>query len=278
MQRTWPIHCRRLTSWSDNLVALRVAMPILAVAGVWLLAIGHSPAASSSLGSLAGGRSDPSGLGSASEHCVSCHRMESVLSHPVNISASMDVPADLPLESGRLGCLTCHDDRALTDHARRSEGSASMLRGADSAQQLCGRCHTPGGPNAKEMHAATLNRAHLGVPAASSISSASWQTLDDESRYCLGCHDGSMASDVGLGRDGPAGSHANSHPVAIAYKDPRSLASDTLLSAGSLDQRIRLFDGRVGCGSCHSLYSREPALLAAPNHRSQLCLCCHRYR
>ena len=43
----------------------------------------------------------------------------------------------------------------------------------------------------------------------------------------------------------------------------------------SLDRRIRLFNGRVECSSCHSPYSDEASLLVMPNRQSALCLSCH---
>jgi predicted CXXCH cytochrome family protein len=36
-----------------------------------------------------------------------------------------------------------------------------------------------------------------------------------------------------------------------------------------------LFDGNLGCGSCHSAYSKEPHLLVMNNRGSKLCLSCH---
>ena len=41
------------------------------------------------------------------------------------------------------------------------------------------------------------------------------------------------------------------------------------------NDRIRLFDGKVGCGSCHSLYSQEKAHLVQSNYGSALCFECH---
>ncbi|MHC4317018.1 MAG: cytochrome c3 family protein [Planctomycetota bacterium] len=48
-----------------------------------------------------------------------------------------------------------------------------------------------------------------------------------------------------------------------------------LKPAASLDRRIRLFDNRVGCGSCHSPFADDEALLVMSNLRSRLCLSCH---
>jgi predicted CXXCH cytochrome family protein len=45
--------------------------------------------------------------------------------------------------------------------------------------------------------------------------------------------------------------------------------------AGMLDKNISLFDGKVGCGTCHNIYSQIRNLLVLDNARSKLCLECH---
>jgi predicted CXXCH cytochrome family protein len=44
-----------------------------------------------------------------------------------------------------------------------------------------------------------------------------------------------------------------------------------------MDPRIWLFEGRVGCGSCHSPFAGGEALLVMSNVGSRLCLSCHVY-
>jgi predicted CXXCH cytochrome family protein len=88
-----------------------------------------------------------------------------------------------------------------------------------------------------------------------------------------------VASGVGerYGRGGPASFErmTSRHPIG-AEQHPRG-PGDNLVHPNSLDPRIRLFDGRVGCGSCHSPYAREHALLVMSNDRSALCLSCHSF-
>ncbi|NNK62673.1 MAG: hypothetical protein HKO98_05620 [Gemmatimonadetes bacterium] len=50
---------------------------------------------------------------------------------------------------------------------------------------------------------------------------------------------------------------------------------DGLRHPDLVDPRIRLFDGNLGCGSCHSVYAGEPGLLVMRNERSRLCTSCH---
>ena len=42
-----------------------------------------------------------------------------------------------------------------------------------------------------------------------------------------------------------------------------------------LDKRIRLFNGKVGCGSCHNPYSKNAKFLVIETEGGRLCLSCH---
>ena len=42
-----------------------------------------------------------------------------------------------------------------------------------------------------------------------------------------------------------------------------------------LDQMIRLYSGRLGCGTCHSVYSKHAKHLVMDNRGSRLCIACH---
>jgi len=230
------------------------------------------------------------------------------MSHPVGVAPTMRVPDDLPLDHGTVTCLTCHLDGGPEGHSRASRTHDGMLRRA-SAPALCVSCHTGRQHSAKAMHAAYSGRAHLRrrgsaerrmLNAESSLlrtpnlALSTSIALDDESRTCLSCHDGTTATDIGLGSDGGPITHASGHPVGVAYRSIGGLASSsivaptgsggTLLGYGqlvpvsTLDPRIRLFDGNIGCGSCHSPYSQEHGLLVMDNYRSRLCLSCHQDR
>jgi predicted CXXCH cytochrome family protein len=193
----------------------------------------------------------PSGDG-----CTACHAAEPGLGHPVNVAPSMVVPAGLPLATGRVTCLTCHDPAAL-------DRGGAALRSPPAAAGLCAACHDPLGTGRDQMHA-TSGRAHDGSDSAA----------------CLACHDGSVAADVGYRLGPPAGPPswdrlATRHPIGVPQR-PR-YPGDTLRSPASLDRRIRLFDGKVECGSCHSVYAGTPGLLVMPNDGSRLCLACHAF-
>lgn len=66
------------------------------------------------------------------------------------------------------------------------------------------------------------------------------------------------------------------HPIGVRMMAGRgNLEEGELRSPTSLDPRVRLFDGRVGCGSCHSIYAPGRNKLVMPNERSALCTACH---
>ena len=66
------------------------------------------------------------------------------------------------------------------------------------------------------------------------------------------------------------------HPVGVRYRrDAGRRSGSPLVPLDAVDPRIRLFDDRVGCGSCHSPYSTRDDQLVMSNERSRLCLSCH---
>jgi predicted CXXCH cytochrome family protein len=186
-----------------------------------------------------------------------------------------------------MDCTTCHVPEH-PDGVTGSPGGRFMLRGGVSGAAFCAQCHEPGGTSGSRFdHAGLLARAHLrsdpwGSPiGAEDTSSTGWDSgvghigdphLDAESRNCLSCHDGSNPAAKALGK---------SHPIGVPYEfvgfGERS-RNRRMRPVQSLDPRIRLFDGRVGCGSCHNPYSDQPNMLAVHNHRSALCKSCHNLR
>jgi len=195
----------------------------------------------------------------------------------------MAIPADLPLERGVISCLTCHTGIQAEHAGGLNRGSAARTTGHADAS-LCVRCHDATGSSTPEMHAAALGQAHLtgsqqGWAVRNSSLLASTSTASD-SNSCLTCHDGAMASDatartgavlIGLPDEGP-----QAHPVSVEYRmESLRPGEGGLRPESMLDPRIRLFDHRVECASCHSPYSSEPRLLVMSNEGSRLCLTCH---
>jgi len=222
--------------------------------------------------------------------CGSCHQIDPLLSHPIDVMPSMQIPSHLPLENGRMTCATCHDNSSAQAHAAARGSHTPLLRAGQTLEvpagtgwsAFCVQCHDPEQQTRQAQHGSSLGRAHLAWPGQSGArrdhdeppSDAHRQTYDPQTRLCLSCHDGILSSDIALwnGRR-ERGQLSDEHPIGV------SLAAASrdmpLRSPATLDPRIRLFDQRLGCTTCHSPFSSEKGLLVMSNHRSRLCLSCH---
>jgi len=200
-------------------------------------------------------------VGSLSSGCVACHTFNPVLTHPTGVVAT--AKTNLPLVDGRVECITCHN---ATDQHRTFDRPVGVR---SAAEGLCAECHKPG---TRSGHgSAGTFRAHLkGFPGGSPGG------IDAESTSCLSCHDGTVAADGGAAGTHSVDSQAG-HPIGPQARSRPHAGRDGMqfVSAGSRDARIRLFDQAVGCGSCHSVYSKVDKLLVMSNLKSRLCLSCH---
>lgn len=205
--------------------------------------------------------------------CESCHLFEKSQSHPIDVAPSLQTPASLPLTDGRITCLTCHDSTLASGHSQRARTGRSFLRSSDEGGSLCSQCHETT-RSTKLPHATNLLKAHLTLTR----DSGSLASLDSESVTCMSCHDGATASDAGshhspaaMGDKFPA-----DHPIGISLEARNPDREEgTIKPVRSIDKRVRLFRGTVGCGSCHSVYSKQADLLVMSNQRSALCQACH---
>lgn len=210
---------------------------------------------------------------SGSQSCQRCHLLDVAFNHPTNVRPTMAVPAHLPLDQGRVTCTTCHTQ---TQHTGRGVGP--MLRPMVAVESFCAQCHQSSAAGRSNVHASNTERAHLRPKSSDSTRSRAPARLDDESLSCMSCHDGATAVDVGShsGMSGAPAIGPREHPIGVAY--PTSAIGDgehRLVAPQRLDERIRLFDQAIGCGSCHSIYSGQDNLLVMSNQRSRLCLSCH---
>lgn len=217
-------------------------------------------------------------------NCNGCHTPSKTFSHPVNKTVKMQVPSSLPLENGRMTCVTCHDDSSSQLHALARTTHDPMLRNDHSGPALCTQCHDRSFTKASDAHAMANTRAHghwetKGAPVASQPVGSSRGHVDAESQSCLECHDGSMGSAVGGHQGGDLFQFGanQEHPIGMLFRQGKGRDAAPLKPYQALDKRIRLYDGSVGCGSCHSIYSQEKDLLVMSNQRSALCLSCHDY-
>ena len=256
-----------------------------------VVVLGQAPswAALPSAGAAPGGRSRVADGQSRAEHpaladlqpdpadvsrsCAACHEFPANSSHPVGVAPTFRVPTDFPVDQrGRVTCLTCHDVPQESGSASR----AYFLRRDVEGTAYCAACHDSTSPAARDQHASMGLRAHGGVASLQPTPSP----LDAESAGCMTCHDGAVARDGEVWVGGGAASGrgptiGQTHPVGVDYADAARNDSE-LAPSGPRDALVRLFEGKVSCGSCHSPFSSQPNLLVLSNQDSALCLQCHR--
>jgi predicted CXXCH cytochrome family protein len=162
-------------------------------------------------------------------------------------------------------------------------GSKHDFRRTDeSARDVCATCHMPhlgGVPTQLSDDAGQPGplRPYKGIEVE----------LDGWSLLCLGCHDGTTAPDVyttshattlasqlANSRLGVRG--LRSHPVGIRYSpdDVEKYHPRAAVEAAGL----KLPNGCIQCTTCHDPHneSGHAGMLKSSNHRSRLCLTCHR--
>jgi predicted CXXCH cytochrome family protein len=63
--------------------------------------------------------------------------------------------------------------------------------------------------------------------------------------------------------------------VGADYREEALRFPHRYAPAEALAPEIRLFGGKIGCGTCHNGFSKEKGLLVIANQRSMLCMECH---
>jgi predicted CXXCH cytochrome family protein len=224
--------------------------------------------------------SKPSASSFSAQSCVQCHSQSNGLNHPVGVLQSQAV--DLPLAAGKIDCLTCHNEQATSPmHAEKSGNRKdNMLR--QPANGLCQSCHQSDlladDGHSRISHGIAMRKAHYQDTDSSAKRVEG--RLDSETRECLSCHDGSAANhsgvrDAGLGPDRSVATESM-HPIGVRYSTmARPNQTPQFRAVSGLPNTVRLFDGKLGCGSCHSIYSEEKQMMAVDMKRSKLCLSCH---
>ncbi len=192
--------------------------------------------------------------------CGGCHS-DLGLSHPTGMKPTMTMPPEFNLDSsGRLTCATCHEVHG--------EGN-NLLIVEKKRRIFCYLCHSEG-----------ISDLHSGVGADAHSASKYEVTnvnilIDDLSVECISCHDGALSKSVNIGMGSFShGSGGSGHPIGVDYLE--GYAKGDMAEIQDLDVNIKFYDGKIGCGTCHNMYSRERYLLAKSNNGSGLCLECHR--
>jgi predicted CXXCH cytochrome family protein len=193
----------------------------------------------------------------------------------------------MPLDSrSRVTCLTCHDTTDPSEVPSYLDVGLERFLRRPSGMEFCGGCHIRmGGTMSEQSHWRFSTRAHLGSQSAQGRPAEDFDQatdeIDTESRVCLTCHDDQTVT-IPKANESPREKYERrqrmtNHPIGMTYevtalqKRPGKYRFPL-----ANESRVRLFSGRVGCGSCHSLYAKTEKNLVAPEEMGTLCRKCHK--
>jgi predicted CXXCH cytochrome family protein len=208
-------------------------------------------------------KNDPTSLKSAvPASCLNCHRNFNVaFSHPTERYpyTSTVIPEDMPLMDGKLTCLTCH-----YVHPRKEIAKDTFLRRSTTEIFYCATCHN----HDKREHTA-LGQAHI-INDKSQMKGS----IDIMSKLCIECHEKQLNT-RGTNFSLQSFPSKVKHPLGKSYMKNVSRKKSVYRSEHMLHSNLNLYDGKIGCGTCHNIFSRTRNLLVIDNDGSRLCLECH---
>jgi predicted CXXCH cytochrome family protein len=213
---------------------------------------------------------DPSNLKTIfNSKCVGCHaELKESKSHPVDIYPNILIPSDMPLSNGKLGCITCHYFHPFSDTYKNRSGN--LLRRPGRGAVFCVACH-----QINEKDHIAFENIHRDSYRRLSVGNS---RLDMYTLQCVECHDKyldrSFGSFAGGGPNPISG--LSSHPVGVSLERIAAKKPRRFNFPYALPGEIRLFNGKIGCGTCHNAFSKEKSMLVMNNWRSRLCLKCHK--
>lgn len=210
--------------------------------------------------------------GSLTKLCRKCHPSGiTKSSHPVDIRpVGISIPLDLPLDKGKITCNTCHNVHAKQFNAFREK--TYFLRRPGRGRTFCMSCHEIT-INA-DGHVDSFTTVHMRNVL---IMVKPNRAIDPISVSCISCHDGSIGKQVDYIYRSGSGiwtHNKGSHPVGSNYNECR-MRRGNLRPKSKISKKIKFFNGKVGCCSCHNPYSSKPGRLVMSNKGSRLCFQCH---
>lgn len=199
--------------------------------------------------------------------CATCHPTKrDYQAHPTDLVPKKNLPGDILLVEGRFTCVSCHDVHGAKQQLGRR--AAYFLRRNVDGKPFCLICH-----DVDEKGHLFIGATHLGTFAEKDTTS----TIDATTLLCIVCHDDRIDSmDKQLG----AGSWNHfairlEHPVGSDYRQSYNKQPNAFTPPELLDSTVQLFNGKIGCGTCHNRYYGNRYMLAMNNERSSLCFACH---
>lgn len=198
-----------------------------------------------------------------------CHDDLSGISHHVNTDETVAYETSFPvLRAEEITCATCHDPHMPATDAETGERT-HLLKGGLYGKEECRLCHEGGlTPEGMTTRRPVMDTAH-GVAHFTVNTSILWsyaaQDLDGEyplgrldrlTIFCLNCHDNPGNPELTtpgseVYRHGP--DNGLSHPIGVDYEEACSRNRE--LKLYDRDERLVLFDGRIGCCTCHDPYA-----------------------
>lgn len=173
--------------------------------------------------------------------------------------------------SDRTDCAGCHSFHQ-TGQLKSTVGEVRLGSGFPQAVAgHCAGCHVKGAP------LRALNGAHR-TAAGLYHRDAAALVNQSPSEGCLNCHSDRSATEwqKQTREERLAFSEHATHPIGVAVvpgsgQDVRRIRED-------IDPRLRLFNGRIECQTCHVLTASTPDLLVDFTPAGDLCLGCHQLR
>lgn len=219
------------------------------------------------------GRTRPLAREAVDALCLSCHDgvRASAEAHPVGRPADTAytrVPAEWPLNSGRIGCLTCHDIRRHCDAPRRPAVNPALVRGFDARAPLnsCTHCHiaetwrlNPHRMNGPGASSPTTNCGFCHTHSTADATSAFSSSLRAPTTHlCLNCH--TMHADPAP--DGHLGVRPSAEMRAAmrAAEARHGGASAAATPSDAEPQLLPLEAGQVSCATCHNPHPPDAEL------------------
>lgn len=190
------------------------------------------------------------------QQCQSCHPPASLANGPLGQSFHA---------SSTRACSDCH---SFHETSRITAAGREFQLSKSSGSALCAACHTPGSSVAglSPGHIAAARLYHSNNEALSGLSA---------SQACLVCHsENRMVQIDGIELSAvPRFSEQHTHPVG-------EVRNSNIRSGGStirqkFDQRLRLYNGRMECQTCHQLTAQTRHRLVPFETPQALCNGCH---
>ncbi len=232
---------------------------------------------------------------SISKLCARCHDLSATMSHQVDFvpPPEIAVPADMPVdEEGRITCITCHEIHKPYRHPLTGERTY-FLRREPAGKYFCLSCHRTE-EALRQIQIASLDPFSTGADGVSHRPAmdrahgfATYEVLDTGvnidklSVACLDCHDepgkpSRTTLGAGVWRHASDGIGL-SHPIGMEYYRATRDYPD-LVPEDRLDRRVKLFNGKIGCCTCHDPYvpgDGQGLVIGSRDSYQDLCFACH---